>query len=169
MITAPSLSISQTSCSLGLCQTSWLAQINRKHSKGSSTRARPGMDNTQAMLVAGQGSHGKALTVQSPRSASCSCGSGQLTNHKEGCKEAVVLLGYAGAHHIAVVVKPFLHTHACSLRWSMFAKYRPQLCTLHALPYKDNFFPFAKSQCTSELQNHPIFVRFPPSPNPPLI
>ena len=55
-----------------------------------------------------QGSQGEALMVEPPGGAGCSSGTGQLPHHQKRHKEAVVLLGYAGSHHIAVVVKPFL-------------------------------------------------------------
>lgn len=56
----------------------------------------------------GPGSPWEALTMQSPRCSSCSGGHCQLANHKKSYKEAVVLLRYTGAHHIAMVIKPFL-------------------------------------------------------------
>ena len=58
-----------------------------------------------------QGLRGEAHVVQPPGGA-CSCGSAcSLPADEEGHEEAVVLLGYAGAHHIAVVVKALLHGH----------------------------------------------------------
>lgn len=54
---------------------------------------------------------GKAHVVQPPGGA-CSCRSAcSLPADEEGHEEAVVLLSYAGTHHIAVVVEPLLHGH----------------------------------------------------------
>lgn len=73
------------------------------------------------------GSHWEAFTMQSPRCSSCSGGHRQLANHKKSYKEAVVLLRYAGAHDVTVMIKPFLQSTSHNMSPSCVSGYAHQL------------------------------------------